>query len=268
MVPGGSDDLNFVLFMLDRSISGAAACYVMYNPSARLLWLANDAGNSWLIPATAGASASVSNSQCLVNAAGFSYSTAGVNVTLNFALTFTASFQGSRNLYVMAVSRSGLSSGWQTMGAWTPAAVGTPSILSVTPNSGAGSAQIFSVLANDPAGANDVNVIFLLVNSALSATGGCYVMYSPSAQQIWLANDTGTAWLASIRAGAAGTLSNSQCAVDAAAFAYIPDGLKATAVFSLSFKSAFSGVKNLYAMVSGRSGLDSGWRTAGTWTAR
>ena len=266
--PDGASDVNYVLFLMNQVISGAGACYVLYNPSMGLLWLENDAGTAWLTPIVAGSGATVSNSQCTLNAAGSSYTAVGVNLTANISLSFSSGLQGTNNLFVWAADRSGLYSGWQTMGSWFPGTVDRPpSVVSMSPSSGSGNSQVFTVTVADPDGASDVNYVLFLMNQVISGAGACYVLYNPSMGLLWLENDAGTAWLTPIAAGSGATLSNSQCTLNAAGSSYTAVGVNLTANISLSFHSGFQGTKNLYVWAADRSGLYSGWQTMGIWVA-
>lgn len=118
--PNGAGDLNEILLQVNAAQSSANACYVYYQPSANQLYLANNAG-AWMTPAlTPGVIATASNSQCTLNAASSSVSTAGNNLTLNVALTFSSTFLGTNNVYLYAAGLSGQNSGWVKEGTWSP----------------------------------------------------------------------------------------------------------------------------------------------------
>jgi hypothetical protein len=65
-----------------------------------------------------GQSGTLQNSQCAVNAASSSVSGSGNNLTVNLALSFQASFTGTKNIYMDAYD--GPDSGWQLKGSWIP----------------------------------------------------------------------------------------------------------------------------------------------------
>ena len=262
--PNGGANVNDGLFMVGGSSSGA--CWVLYFPSTNQILLADDAGTAWLTPIVAGSAATVSNSQCTLNAASSSLTVAGVSVTANLSLSFKNGFSGSMPLYALAAGRSGLSSGWQMMGSWVVGNINQPpSITSVSPASGSGSSQVFTITVSDPNGGADVNDGLFMVGE--SSSGACWVLYFPSTNQILLADDAGTAWLTPILVGSAATVSNSQCTLNAVSSSFTVAGVSVTANLSLSFKSGFSGSKPLYALAADRSGLSSGWYNMGSWTA-
>jgi hypothetical protein len=82
---------------------------------------------------------------------------------------------------------------------------------------------------------------------------------------LYLANDSGTTWIASKTVGVAGTLQNSQCSVNLGASSVAGSGNNLTLNVSLTFSAGFAGTKNIYMEVY--DGLDSGWQAKGTWTA-
>ena len=150
------------------------------------------------------------------------------------------------------------------MGSWVVGIAGQPpSITSVSPASGSGSSQVFSVTVADANGAADLNYVLFLVGEL---PGACYAMYNLSVGQILLANDAGTAWLAPIAAGSAATVSNSRCTLNAAGSFFTASGVNLTANFSLSFNNGFGGSRHLYAWAANLSGLNTGWQTMGVWT--
>jgi hypothetical protein len=80
--------------------------------------LLNDAGTTWLT-ATLGASNTLQNSQCSVNAAASTVTTSGNSLTLHVAMNFLHAYSGVKNTYLYASDVGGSSSGWQQLGTWT-----------------------------------------------------------------------------------------------------------------------------------------------------
>ncbi len=119
--PNGAGDLSRVLLLMHAGFGGANACYVKYEAQANLLYLANDAGNGWVTPALTPAGAgTASNGQCTLNAGSSSVTTAGNDLTLNVALSFSSAFVGTQNVYLYAAGFSGQNSDWVNKGGWTP----------------------------------------------------------------------------------------------------------------------------------------------------
>jgi Bacterial Ig-like domain (group 3)/FG-GAP-like repeat/FG-GAP repeat len=113
--PNGVGDLSELLLQVNASQSSANACYVYYQPQGNHFYLANNAGNAWMMAAPM-----VSNGQCTLNAASSSVTMAGNDLTLNVALTFSDTFAGAKNVYLYAAGLSGKNSGWVESGTWVP----------------------------------------------------------------------------------------------------------------------------------------------------
>jgi len=183
---------------------------------------------------------------------------------VNLPITFTAGFAGHKNIYGYAVTGAGATAGWQTLGSWTLGGSGTPSVASVSPSSGAGSAQTFSFVFSDTAAANDLSSVQTLINSALSGVQACLVLIDVVHSTPYLLNDAGTAWLP-----LTGSLvSNSQCALNAAGFSLVASGNTLTVNLPITFTAGFAGHKNIYGYAVTSAGATAGWQTLGSWIAQ
>jgi hypothetical protein len=202
-----------------------------------------------------------------VNAGLSSFSAAGNNLTLNAALSFSSTFVGDENVYLYAADGvSGQNSGWVKEGTWgTYTSVGPPTIVSLTPDSGSG-AVTFKAVYSDPNGTADLTVVHLLVNSSVSAANGCYVLYQPQGNRLYLANNAGTWMTPGLTPGAAVTASNSQCTLDAETSSVSAAGNDLTLNVALSFTSTFTGLQNVYLYAGELSGQNTGWVNETTWT--
>ena len=265
--PNGAADLSELLLQVNSSQSSANACYVYYQPQGNHLYLANNAGSTWMTPAlTPGVTGTASNSQCTLNAASSSVTTAGNDLTLNIALTFSGAVVGSRNVYLYAAGLSGQNSGWIKEGTWVPASAGPPTIVSLSPDSGAGTSVTFKAVYSDPNGAGDLNEVLLQVNTYQSSANACYVYYDPRENLLYLANNSGNAWMTpGLTPGVAGTASNSQCTLSGAASSITTEGNDLTLTVALDFSDIFVGPKNMYLYAGGLSGQSSGWMKKGAW---
>jgi hypothetical protein len=247
---------------------GPGACTVQYDPSDASVSLQNDLATSWFVGALG--SGTLSNSQCTINLATSSASTSGNNLTLRLSVTFDASFDGKKNIYMLARSNGGTSTGWQLRGSWTvpTGPGGVPSAVSVSPRTGAGSSQTFSALYSASAGASDLdNVRIRFVPTSANGPegpGACTVQYDPSDASVSLQNDLATSWF--VGALGSGTLSNSQCTINLAASSASASGSNLTLTLSVTFKTSFGGDKNIYMLAKSNSGLSSGWKLRGSWT--
>ena len=66
--------------------------------------------------------------------------------------------------------------------------------------------------------------------------------------------------------GAAGTLSNSQCSVNAGSSSFSASGNNLTINIALSFQGGFAGAKTNYMFAADAGGLHTGWQARGAWT--
>ena len=264
----GATDVAQVWMEMSLGVSAASnSCYTLYDASPSTLYLLNDAGSAWLGPATPGGAATLQNSQCVLNAGGSKVSLSGNNLTVSVSLGFKPAFAGIKTLYLYANSAT-LNTGWQAIGAWTvtnPA--NTINVVSVTPNSGAGSSQTFSYLVSDQKGAADLAQVWMEISTGVTAApNSCYTFYNAASKGLYLLNDAGAAWLGPITPGTAATLLNSQCVLSAAGSTVSLNGNNVTVTVSLRFTSAaFAGAKNLYVYANSNA-VSTGWQLAGTWT--
>ena len=105
----------------------------------------------------------------------------------------------------------------------------------------------------------------LLFNSGVSAAHGCYVIYYPATNLLYLENDGGTATLAGITPGSAGTAANSQCTLSGTGSSYSASGNTATLNVALSFTSTLPENIYLYAAEANETASNSGWLKMGVW---
>ena len=261
----GATAISTVFFLVNSSGSGANACFVEFNRAANTFRLLSDSGSVWLGPITLGATTSVSNSQCAVNAATGFTSASGNNLTVRIPLNFASTYSGAKSSFVQA-SDANTNTGWVTTGTWTVTAAGSPTVLSTVPASGSGPSQTFTVTAADGAGSFAISTVYLLVNNSLSGVNACFVAFNQGANTFALLDDSGSVWLGPVTLGTTTSVSNSQCAVSAAGGFSTPSVNNLTVHIPLSFTYAYSGAKSTSVMAIDNAGKNSGWVTTGAWT--
>jgi trimeric autotransporter adhesin len=265
--PNGAGDLNTLLLQVNASQSSINGCYVYYQPQGNHLYLANNSG-AWITPAlTPGVAGTAANSQCTLNAGSSSVLAAGNNLTLSVALSFSGSVMGTQNVYLYAAGFSGLNSGWVKEGTLAPNTVSAPpSIVSLSPATGAGTSVTFQAVYADPNGAADLSTLLLQINTSQASANACYVYYQPQANKLYLANNAGNAWLTpALTPGVAGTASNNQCTLNAGSSSVATSGNNLTLTVALTFSGAVIGTQNVYMYAAGLSGMNSGWVKEGAW---
>lgn len=235
-------------------------CYIAYQ--AGYIFLADNSGTS-LTPlplSSSGNSGTLSNSQCTLNVAASSISGSGIDLTLNLAINFSASYSGPHTIYALAIA-SALNSGWATPGTYT-VSYGPPSTLSVTPSSGAGATQSFQFQFSDPGGV--ANIAALYADLGVTAVNTCYVTYQVG--MLYLAADNGF-FGSPLPIGGSGTLANSQCSINVGSSSISGSGTNVTLTLAVTFSVAYSGPHTNYAVAYNNEGLNSGWQDVGTWWA-
>jgi hypothetical protein len=250
--------------LMNSSLSYAGSCAVGYD-GGTLMYLINDAGSSWGTGMAVGSSGTLQNSQCSVNLSGVTISGSGNVLSVTLPLTFKAGFTGTRTIYGAAHDRDNRNSGWSTLGTWTPNAVATPpTAVSVTPNSGSGMSQTFTVRYSDVNGWGYIGWAETLINSSLSYAGSCAVGYD-GGSLMYLINDAGSSWGTGMAVGSSGTLQNSQCSLNLSGVTISGSGNVLSISFPLTFKSGFSGTKTIFGAAHDRDYRNSGWSTLGNW---
>jgi hypothetical protein len=135
----------------------------------------------------------------------------------------------------------------------------------MTPASGAGAGQTFSIHVADANGNADIAGLVLIINSAINGQNACFLSYSRSANSIYLFRDADNSWQP-LTLGAAGSVSNSNCSISGGALSVSASGNALTLSLPITFQAAFGGPKNFYVSATDAGNLSSGWVTAGTWT--
>jgi hypothetical protein len=268
----GAAQVRGTLMLFDTTVETAQTCQAGYDPWAGGFFLYDDTGGV-AGPIAAGGTGTLTNSRCTLNVGASSVTPAGNSLTVKFSMSFKSGFSGMKNIYGLAYDFGGsgttLNSGWQVLGTYTPNPIVGPSADSISPNSGAGSSQLFTGVYSDTYGANQLRGMLMLFGNTIQFRNTCVVGYDPGSGGYFIYGDTGSV-SASIPLGGTGTLQNSQCSVNVGASSLSTSGISNTLKLSVTFKSGFSGTKNIniYCYDNGANGgtLSSGWQTRGTWT--
>jgi len=265
----GAASLGQVWVYFNATLANPAsnACMLYYNAATNQMNMLNDNATLWLA-ATVGTATTLQNSQCSLNVAATTVALNSNTLTLNLAMTFKPAYAGAKIIYLHAVDVSGTKSGWEPLGAWTVAFTsGTASTVSVSPSSGSGTNQNFTLQYSDTAGAASLEQVWVYFNATLAnpANSACMLYYNTATNQINLLNDDVTLWQPATL-GAATTLQNSQCSLNVAASTVTLSGNTLTLNLPITFQPAYTGAKNIYLHAVDISGLKSGWEPLGAWT--
>jgi hypothetical protein len=142
------------------------------------------------------------------------------------------------------------------------------SAVSVSPASGSGLQQTFTLRYSDGAGAADLSTVWVWFNPtpASGAPNPCLIYYSRPSNTLYLINDAGTGWL-SVPVGSSAPLTNSQCSVNAASTGIGLSGTDLVMSVPITLGAAYGGVKNVSLFAAG-TGANSGWQVLGSWNVR
>jgi len=131
-------------------------------------------------------------------------------------------------------------------------------VLPPSPASGAGNSQTFLFMFSDPAGAQDLSVINILIINALDARKACYLGYSVQPKSLVLVDDAGDAG----GPFAPGT-QNSQCA--AVLSSATTNGQTLTLALNITFTAALGGNNVVYLAARDQAQNNTGWKAMGVW---
>jgi hypothetical protein len=117
---------------------------------------------------------------------------------------------------------------------------------SVTPNSGSGQSGVFAFSYSHSFGYSNLRQVFGSFNDSAFGHQGCSTYYLKDNNGLYLKNDTDDGWLGPLTPGAAGSVTNSRCTLDASGSSLSGSGATLTVTVKLSFKPIFAGVKGIY----------------------
>jgi hypothetical protein len=269
----GATDLVYGYWLFHASAaSWAGSCGIRYDRVNNKLELINEAGSWWQAGFAPGASGTIANSRCSINTSSAAASASGNTLSVSFTVAFSSSFSGAKTAFLNAADTAGALAGWQTKGSWTVTAGSgsgsspvSPTIQSLTPTSGSGSAQAFTTKLADGNGASDLVYGYWLIHTSQAWPGSCGVLYDRRTNQLSLISEDGSAWQAGITAGS-GALFNSRCSVNGSSVSASASGNTLTVSFTLNFSSSFSGAKTIWLNATDTAGAQSGWQAKGNWT--
>lgn len=264
----GAASIESVYLLVHTAIADANGARFLYRHDQKRIYLLNDAGSQWS-SAAIGTGGALSNSQVSLDASKVSISASGNDLTVKLPITFTGSFSGAKNVYLSAKDLAGDWADWRAMGSWTvPAPANTaPKNVSVTPASGSGGAQAFSVTWRDADGAADMESMYFLIHSSISDVNVVRIMYRADQNKVYYLNDDGSAWSIAVP-GAKTVLSNGQASIDMEKVSVSKSGTDLTITYPITFKAAFNGSRKLWLNGKDLKGNWGSWEALGTWTVQ
>jgi hypothetical protein len=279
---GASIERAYIL--INSAISAASSCFIEYTPATNTFRLIQDNGVNWHNAITPGTAATTSNGQCTLNAAGASATssipTSAVSqLDVVLPLTFSSSFTGAKNVYLLAVNETlGLNSGWEQRGTWTvsvaPPPVGQVGVGTLTPPNGAASAGTFTGTFTHTGGATQHYlgyILFLPTPNVVNytATGSCLVEYNRISHGMRLIDNAGTGWLGGISGITLGTpgatLTNNQCSVNVQTATASVTGNTMTVTVQVNFNTSMGLVLGTFLQALDVNGTWTGMTQMGNW---
>jgi hypothetical protein len=151
-----------------------------------------------------------------------------------------------------------------------PPTTGTPGVVSLSPATGVIGQTTYAFVFSNTAGYQNFQVLDILINNVLDGRQACYIAVQPTganAANVMLVDDAGDAGgpYRTLQIPGTGSVSNSQCAVQAAGSSVTGLGTQLTLNLTIGFGSGFAGYKVFYLSAADKSGANSGWQPMGTW---
>jgi hypothetical protein len=134
----------------------------------------------------------------------------------------------------------------------------------LSPAVSSGSTQVLTVTFNAPGGYQTLDVVNVLINTALDGRQACYLAYSRQSNSLYIVADNGdSSQISGKPMDGLGTVGNSQCTVLLTSSSAIGNGNTLTLTLNLTFATSFGGNKVIYAAARDLSQNNSGWQTMG-----
>ncbi|MEO8025438.1 MAG: hypothetical protein ABI823_03140 [Bryobacteraceae bacterium] len=265
--PAGWQDLGVVNLLLNDALDGRHGCYIAYNRPLNTLYLVNDTGDGLLQGLVLNGSGGVANSQCAISGSGSAASGTGVTLTLTLNLSFTSTFAGRKVIFAAARDLASNNSGWTALGSWLvpPGSATLPSVVSANPARGAGLSQSFTFVFADAPGWQNLDVVNVLINSALDGRGACFIAYSRPYGVLYLVDDAGTGLLPAIPLDGSASVENSQCRIHGVGSSVTGSGNNLSLTLNISFRLSLAGNRIIYAAARNLA-QSSGWQQTATWS--
>ena len=261
-----------LVFLVNDKIDGSNACMISVSQSEMTIGLMNDAGSQFLYQPF-GSTTQLSNSQCSVTPSATAVQFGGL-LTFDIPITFKPAFTGNKLTYTQISLAGQVDAPFLQQGTWTSfAATPLPSVVSLLPTSGAGSAATFTSTYSHTGGANQLYLMYLLLlptpNIAqYTAAGSCLVEYNRISNGVRLINDVGDNWLGPLPgvpvSPVAQPLANSRCQVNVAGVVVAQSGNNITVSVPI-VNLSIAGVLGTFLQAQDVHGIWTGMTQFGNW---
>lgn len=162
-----------------------------------------------------------------------------------------------RHIFLGARDKKGVESGWKLFGGWTFVPNTAPTV-SLTPQSGSGTQQVFTISASDANGSEDIDLVVLTIAAGSQQCSATYW------RSLGLLQLQGSPLSIELDRRAPSVIEGPNCSLETTKVIATGkrDGFEVR--FPLTFKTTFSGPAIAWAFVRDRSGVSKG--TLGSWT--
>ncbi len=236
--PNGPDDLKTVGFNVTSGTGLARGCAVEYDVAARTVRLADDSGGNWPAPEPVESAWRLKNSQCAIQfmSAGRGWGPEGENLSISAGLQFLAAAAERRDILLSASDREGHIVDYVKRGVWSVEPNVAPAPAGVSPNTGGGMRQVFSVKVKDANGAADISLVEVRFKRDDTVVCGVYIY--PTNRRVGLDTGSGPVYASF---GSSSPLAAERCTVDTPSVAAYSTGDELTVRLPLLFADATGG---------------------------
>ena len=143
-----------------------------------------------------------------------------------------------------------------------------PALVSLNPFQGTGPNATLTLVYAHPSGWAAIQSAEFIINPRWEPNtrpGGCYVKYAPGTGLFTLIADDGNSIAGTAAPGSAGSVSNSQCTLNAASSSVTGNGNTLTVVASLTFQPSFAGQRHIWMQAVDYNNLSTNWLVYGVW---
>lgn len=247
-------------------------CHGFYDRALNAFYLYNDALTAVEGPLAPGGAGLLQNGQCSIRGADSTPVTgSGTDLTVTLGLTMKSPYSTSvRNVYVWVQDLDGNGTGWVQTGSWNAGAANVaPSVVVGAVGTVAGSPQTVTFTGRDGNGVGDLSRMYFVVSpgAAQVTTSGCHGFYDRASNSFFLYDDALGTLAGPLGPGTAGTIQNSQCAVEGPGTSVVSaTGTDWVLGVQMRLRGGFAGgSKKLYLLGQDKTGADSGWVQVLNW---
>ena len=277
--PNGAGYLSWSQIIINYDVDAGAGCLIQFSWDGSTMGLMNDQGTAWVGGGYVGQALWLENSQCRVYLGSASISpSAGYQRTLTVSIEFKAAFIGPQKIFMWTQDWGGMVSPWQQLGTWTAFAAQScaPVQVSVNPDTGGAPVDTYQAFTYRASSCNGHGYIPTLrglltsnpiVNGYVSGgSPSCHVQYFHGNHAFVLITDNGQGWVGWAYEGSTVAFENGQCRLNMPGTLGVGSANNLDVTFNLSFKAAFTGVKDNDMLAVDRANQSPLWQKKGTWT--